>query len=173
VAHEYTAMKIRLRERLRAKVEKAATAHDVSLNEEIVGRLEASFERDEKTNVEDALLALAMGDDRNGKILSMVAAVLYFADLTRADHGKDEADWLQCVESAITMILAVVNGNGLIEKPLEPSEVDDMPPARGNGIVIADVILQKRGYPALINRPVNDKRTPLQKLMGMPRENAE
>lgn len=163
----YKDMKIRLRESLRAKIEVASSAHDVSLNQEIVDRLQSTFDEEKLGLGIDALMQVAAGDARNAKILMMFASVLHVADISRVEENASEFDWLQTVSNAVTTILAVVNGS-LLQKPYTTAEIDGMDEPRRNGILLADVILTRRGYPGAIEQP--HKQNSLRQLMRMTSE---
>jgi hypothetical protein len=68
-------LKLRLRESLRARIEAAAKAQERSLNNEVIARLEQSFDRESLTrlrdNVEKGLDAIMVQNERREKLLEL------------------------------------------------------------------------------------------------------
>jgi hypothetical protein len=87
--------KIRMREDLRSKLEQAAQRREVTLNGEIVHRLERSFAEED----------VAGGPEARGIVLLMTAAFLSHGE--RAAAGQKPAKWLHDQESFRSAIFGV------------------------------------------------------------------
>jgi hypothetical protein len=70
-------LKLRIREELRQKLERQAHGREVSLNSEMVRRLENSFE----SGTTDLLVKVLTGSPSNAKLLAMIASVLQATEL--------------------------------------------------------------------------------------------
>jgi len=77
--------KVRMREELRRKLEKVAEGRDVSLNQEIVDRLEQSFEN---TSVEALMEVVTGGAKQDVQLLSLVAGLIRANRGWKTDPGK-------------------------------------------------------------------------------------
>ena len=87
-----TEMRLRLGDDLRAAIEKAADARDVSMNAEICARLEASFAQED-------FLDRALGDDPSLRTMAllMVGALKRGGELAARANGHPDwtpGDWL-------------------------------------------------------------------------------
>ena len=85
-------IKIRLKEPLRRRLEQAAGEHDVSLNREVVGRLEDSFRQDQ-----------LFGDPTTRRVAVLAASA--FGNATRFRAGADEADTYRAGVAAVVAAL--------------------------------------------------------------------
>jgi hypothetical protein len=73
---ELVPLMLRLRESLRKQLEKAAKAHDVSMNTEINDRLEHSFEREKQEARDTAIVDAIAGSGLNREILQAAIHIL-------------------------------------------------------------------------------------------------
>jgi hypothetical protein len=95
-------LKLRIREALRRRLETAAKAADISLNSEMVRRLEGSFEQATNSMLFEALLA-------GGPSLYVLRAISVILRLAGEDWVAD-ADRVQKVSNAIDKFMLVVAG---------------------------------------------------------------
>jgi hypothetical protein len=105
---EIVNIKLRLREPLRAKVEKAAKSRGVSMNAEMVARLEDTFAN--QSVVDQALDAVLGGPDFRPILFALVTQ-FNFAVSNYAKHnglGGAPADWLDNPHCYLRGIAAVV-----------------------------------------------------------------
>ena len=93
-------LKVRMKEPLRFALESAATEKGISLNAEVVSRLERSFEYER--HISDLF-----GDQRTYAVVRMIATVM---DVMQKSHPKksDASDWLDDPASFDAMLAAVI-----------------------------------------------------------------
>jgi hypothetical protein len=139
-------LKIRIRERLRQRLERSAKEQEIPLAHEIVRRLENSFEQEATAHLLSQLLASGAGMD----LLKAIAAVL---SLAGPDWQKDPLR--REVAGAINKVVAFAIG----EQPRIASPYDR--PFRGDADGLASIAMniytrdypRPRGYPRPGNRP--------------------
>jgi hypothetical protein len=90
-------LKLRFREELRRKLERQAKGREVSLNNEIVRRLESSFE----SGSTDLLVHVLTGSPTNSKLLAMIASVLRYAGMAL----KEDKDRVAITAAAIKKVM--------------------------------------------------------------------
>jgi hypothetical protein len=105
---------IRIRELLRQKLERAAIRHDVSLNSEIVDRLEQSFS-DRST---EALVGMLIeGPKESARLLTLLAGALQLCG-----GWKSDADMRERLETALPLFV-----KDCVDGRLTPDDTDVAP----------------------------------------------
>jgi hypothetical protein len=98
------ALTLRVREDLRRRLEKEAKKHDHSLNNEMVRRLEETFQPQR-----DALINLIAGNDSNALAMRMIAEAMMLAQTLQWQSGKSEGwtekDTANMIRGAVHHIL--------------------------------------------------------------------
>ena len=79
-------LKLRIREELRQRLERQARGREVSLNNEMVRRLENSFE----SGTTDLLVRVLTGSPSNSKLLGVIASVLQVAEALLTKKTRTE-----------------------------------------------------------------------------------
>jgi len=134
-------LKVRMKEPLRAAIARAAKARGVSLNAEVVSRLEQSWN-------EDAARTLDFGDSQTLGVMRALAAAKTMAEMTT---GKDAYSDSQTAEIAFEANSRVLDAffsarpGGAIDD-LDPTDAQEQllldPMARTLGQNIGDVVLE-------------------------------
>lgn len=136
---------IRMRESLRRKIEAAATKNDVSMNEEMVARLEASFDAEsEATTMQGAIAALVGGDDE-AKLLRMIASAMQLAKVSDTTRKLPVEDRMEIVAAATRVLMAAMVGHPL--KQYTADDVAKMSAPESRGLALAQVILEANDMP--------------------------
>ena len=112
-------LKARMKEPLRAKLEAAAEARGVSLNAEMVHRLEQSFTED-------------FGSESNRILMRALTLANKMAEITT---GKDVFSDRETAQAARTAMIAILDALLPIE-PLAPK--DKIEPSEGQRLILAD-----------------------------------
>ncbi len=109
---------VRMREVLRAKIEKAANARDVSLNTEAVDRLEKSFLADERReDVNQAALFAAMGGEENYRAFRFLFLPVPLIERETGKTWQDDPVTYQRVLGAFMAVMQTFGANsGLPEE---------------------------------------------------------
>jgi Arc-like DNA binding domain len=106
-------LKLRLREGLRQKLERQARTRNVSLNSEMVERLENSFQRGET----DALLQLLAGSRSYAELLAILGRALQIAE----KQLRGDAQRVKKTAAAISKIVEVQLGEANLSKAAFPN----------------------------------------------------
>lgn len=144
--HEIKALQVRLSERLRRKLEASARKHEVSMNSEIVGRLEGSYDEEQQNLDHRAMVTALSGGGENAQLLSMLSSALQLA----TGHSKDKSSPAAMDAFFTAMNLIVLAHSGRPANPVNAADVLDLPDAQHRGYMIADAILWHHDLP----RPV-------------------
>lgn len=137
---------LRLRGGLKDKLEKSAHSNELSLNSEIVGRLESSFDAEQQNLDYRAMVSALSGGGENAQLLAMLSSALQIA--TGLSKDKSSPDAMDPFRVAIDIIVLAHSGRPI--EPVSAETVFNMTVAKQRGYMIADAILGRHDLP----RPV-------------------
>ena len=140
---------LRLRGGLKDKLEKSAHSNEQSLNSEIVGRLESSFDAEQQNLDYRAMVSALSGGGENAQLLSMLSSALQLATSHSKDKSSPEA--MDSFREAINLIVLAHSGRPI--EPVSAETVFDMTDAKHRGYMIADVILGQRNEDSPVHAP--------------------
>jgi hypothetical protein len=144
--HEIKALQVRLSERLRRKLEASARKHEVSMNSEIVGRLEGSYDEEQQNLDYRAMVTALSGGGENAQLLAMLASALQLSTGQSKDRSSPEA--MDTFLLAMDLIVRAHSGRPI--DPVNAETILDMPDVQHRGYLVADAILWHHDLP----RPV-------------------
>lgn len=151
-----------MREGLRLKLDRSARQNEHSLNSEIVGRLEGSFDEERKNLDYRAMLSVAAGGSENAKLMTMISAALHVATAGNPQTPEDlEAFWYS------TAAIIAAHG-GQAYQSFSVDELDGMPDAKKRGMLIAQTVLRMNDLPGVIDMPDPETRPWASKLGSGP-----
>lgn len=145
--HEIVTTSIRFPERLRKKLEVAAKTTHNSFNGEVISRLEGSFDEESQALKFQTAIEMLAGNPDNAQLMAMISSALQYTTMY-GDKDPSSSDNMEVFHTAITAIIAAHAGRSY--KMFTVDEVSDWPPKKRMGYIIANVILQSRDFPPLM-----------------------
>ncbi len=114
---------VRLKESLRARIEKAASKQEHSMNTEIVGRLEKSFSKDEEVQLTHQLVMDGVYEQFGGKgkysLMKLLAEALGYIEDETGKSWQEDSKTYEEVEAACKAILSRYGPEAA--RPTEPT----------------------------------------------------
>lgn len=169
---DIVSLQVRMREGLRRKIEKAATANDQSNNSEIVARLEASFDEEEREGDFRAAIATLTGGARNARLISMLASALNTITIEWDD--VEGIGRMEAMNRFLTAAAAIVRAD-VIEamgskspRQLKISEVRHDETEYGGLLVAQRVLKHYKLHP-----PLDEEGIPIDELPSPDEQNSE
>lgn len=150
-SNEIVPLQVRMRRGLLEKLQADAKRQEQSLNAEIVGRLEGSYddERD-ALNFQKAVAVLA-GNAENAQLLAMIAIALHLVTLyssrKKADISEEPA--MEAFLKAVELITTVHAGKPVTPRAFDPQDTMSI---EYEGYLLADVILRSRDLPPVLEK---------------------